>query len=81
MGNGAKTIKYRASGEASDWMLGKMKVIAMSPELGTGSVYSELFWLKSGAAIEKVCRVNSRWLEFVFAKLQTMSPKKVHQKT
>ena len=81
MGNGAQTIKYRASGEASDWMLGKMNVIAMSPELGTSSRRTEAFWLRSDSAIEEVCSVNSRWLEFVFAKLETKGGKRVKGKS
>lgn len=34
-GNAMQAIKYEANGEASDWMLGKHGIIAMSPELGT----------------------------------------------
>ena len=58
-------------------MLGKMKVIAMSPELGTSSRRTQAFWLKSGDAIEEVCTVNSRWLEFVFAKLEATEAKRL----
>ena len=33
-GNAMQTIRYPANGEASDWMLGKFGIIALSPELG-----------------------------------------------
>lgn len=35
-GNAIKMVNYQSYGEASDWMLGKRKIAAFSPELGTG---------------------------------------------
>jgi hypothetical protein len=46
MGNGAETVNYIAEGEASDWMLDSMGIIAMSPELGDYSRASESFFLR-----------------------------------
>jgi hypothetical protein len=34
-GNGYTMVQYSANGEASDWMLGKHGIYALSPELGT----------------------------------------------
>jgi hypothetical protein len=46
-GNGQQTIGYTANGEASDYMLGDRKVIALSPELGIQNVHSNHFTIRS----------------------------------
>ena len=46
-GNGQQTIKYTANGEASDYMLGERKIIALSPELGTSNDKSNDFLISS----------------------------------
>lgn len=46
-GNGQQTIGYTANGEASDYMLGDRKVIALSPELGIQNTHSNHFTIRS----------------------------------
>jgi len=36
-GNGFSMVQYSANGEASDWMLGRHGIYALSPELGTAN--------------------------------------------
>lgn len=43
-GNGDKTIKYKANGDASDWMLHERKALSFSPELGNGEKVSDTFF-------------------------------------
>lgn len=43
-GNGDRTIKYTANGDASDWMLGERHILAFSPELGNGNKKSDSFY-------------------------------------
>ena len=43
-GNGHKTIKYKANGDASDWMLHERKALSFSPELGNGERVSDTFF-------------------------------------
>ena len=43
IGSALETVGYYSDGEASDWMLYKAGVIAMSPELASASVSSMTF--------------------------------------
>ena len=43
-GNGDNTIKYLANGDATDWFLGKKKILSFSPELGNGNRNSDVFY-------------------------------------
>ena len=43
-GNADNTIKYMSNGEASDWFLGKKKILSFSPELGNGNRKSDVFY-------------------------------------
>jgi len=38
VGNAVNLIDYTANGEASDWMLGKLGIISLSPELGDDNI-------------------------------------------
>lgn len=44
-GSGIITVQYTANGEASDWMLNEHGIYAMSPELGSSSSRSDMFWI------------------------------------
>ena len=44
-GNGKITVNYDANGEASDWMLGALNILAMSPELGNSDYESNSFFI------------------------------------
>lgn len=44
IGNGMKTIKYKANGDASDWMLGVLGIVSFSPEIGTNDTMTEVFY-------------------------------------
>ena len=43
-GNADKTIKYITNGDATDWFLGKKKILSFSPELGNGKKESDVFY-------------------------------------
>ena len=43
-GNADNTIKYKSNGEATDWFLGKKKILSFSPELGNGNSKSDVFY-------------------------------------
>ena len=43
-GNADTTIKYISNGEATDWFLGKQKILSFSPELGNGKKNSDVFY-------------------------------------
>lgn len=43
-GNADNTIKYKSNGEATDWFLGKKKILSFSPELGNGNSNSDVFF-------------------------------------
>lgn len=43
-GNADNTIKYKSNGEATDWFLGKKKILSFSPELGNGNSKSDVFF-------------------------------------
>ena len=38
-------VQYSANGEASDWMLAKHGIYALSPELGTSNKKSDQFFI------------------------------------
>ena len=43
-GNSDKIIFYMTNGDATDWFLGKKKILSFSPELGNGNKNSDLFF-------------------------------------
>jgi hypothetical protein len=53
-GNGETAIKYQANGEASDWMLGKYQILAMSPELGNTDPLSQTFFIRYENTLKNV---------------------------
>lgn len=63
-GNGAITIRYKANGEASDWFLGELGVISMSPELGIDSNLANTFFITSKEVLLDVLEQNYDWFWF-----------------
>ena len=56
VGNALAMINYTANGEASDWMLAKKNIIAISPELGLDSRSTQKFYISQndiGKCLEK----------------------------
>ena len=45
-GNAMLAIRYEANGEASDWLLGKYGILAVSPELGTRNNRTDAFFIE-----------------------------------
>ena len=43
-GNADNAIKYLTNGDATDWFLGKKKILSFSPELGNGNRNSDVFY-------------------------------------
>ena len=43
-GNADEAIKYLTNGDATDWFLGKKKILSFSPELGSGNKNSDVFY-------------------------------------
>ena len=56
-GNADTTIKYLANGDATDWFLGKKKILSFSPELGIEDKKSEDFYPDKNITFE-VLRQN-----------------------
>jgi hypothetical protein len=70
-GNGYATVRYPANGEASDWMLGKHGIFAMSPELGTTGTTQD-FFLNDSDELKLVLKNNYKWIEYM---MMSMVPK------
>ena len=51
-GNADVTIKYLANGDATDWFLGKKKILSFSLELGTSDKNSEVFYPDKSVTFE-----------------------------
>ena len=62
-------VKYPANGEASDWMLAKHGIIAMSPELGIKDKQSEVFFVASKDALKKIVSQNYEWIKYTILKV------------
>lgn len=65
-----KAILYEANGEASDWMLGKYGIIAMSPELGILDKRSEGFFLDDALVLKETIFQNQLWVFNTIIKVQ-----------
>jgi len=76
-GNGATTVRYRANGEASDWMFGTHGIIAASPELGINDWRSNIFFIKQKAVIREVILQNYRWVLHTIKKAGVQQDMKV----
>lgn len=70
-GNGPRTVGYEADGEASDWMLGKQRIIAASPELGTSDIRSNWFYIDDRDLVIDILEYNLPWVWHTFKKLGT----------
>ena len=57
-----QAIQYEANGEASDWMLGKHGIIAMSPELGIKNGFSDDFFIAQPDVLKTVLQTNADWV-------------------
>jgi hypothetical protein len=68
-GNGFSMVQYSANGEASDWMLGKHGIYALSPELGTDRATSEEFFIKSPTVLRDTIKRNYHWIFYTILKL------------
>ena len=70
-GNGYSTVEYPANGEASDWMLGKHGILAMSPELGTSDKRTEDFFIKDPQVLKETLSQNYPWIKYTMFKLMS----------
>ena len=61
-GNAMQTIKYRANGEASDWMLAELGIYAVSVELGGNTVENSAFFIEKGSALRGLMLENTPWI-------------------
>jgi len=71
IGNAIKTVGYTANGEASDWLLGKYGIIAMSPEIGIHHFKNDKFF----PSRENIFPVVSSDFDGVFYMLSKLNPK------
>ena len=53
-GNAMQAIQYQANGEASDWLLGKYGILAMSPELGVRDGNADVFFISDKILLKRV---------------------------
>lgn len=70
-GNAMQAIRYQANGEASDWMLGKHGIVALSPELGIKNSETDTFFIDSPRLLKEVIVENSRWITKAIAMVQS----------
>lgn len=68
-GNGFSMVDYPANGEASDWMLGKHGILAMSPELGTSLPGSQHFFIENPTMLKETLKQNYPWVLYTTLKL------------
>lgn len=68
-GNAMQSIRYQANGEASDYMLGKYGIVAMSPELGTGDQASDGFFIESPTVLKTIIVENAQWIKQAIIKV------------
>mmetsp|Transcript_35834 Transcript_35834/g.54932 ORF Transcript_35834/g.54932 Transcript_35834/m.54932 type:complete len:161 (+) Transcript_35834:1137-1619(+) len=68
-GNGFAMVDYPANGEASDWMLGRHGILAMSPELGTEDKRSESFFFYSKTLLKRTISKNYPWIKYTAMQL------------
>mmetsp|Transcript_23727 Transcript_23727/g.23624 ORF Transcript_23727/g.23624 Transcript_23727/m.23624 type:complete len:177 (+) Transcript_23727:625-1155(+) len=67
-GNGMQTIKYKANGDATDWMSTQNDMISISPELGTKSRTSDRF-LPFMDFVKPIVQQNYPWINYTMHKL------------
>lgn len=68
-GNAMQAIQYQANGEASDWLLGKYGILAMSPELGVRDGNSDVFFISDKNVLKRVIKDNSVWILNAISKI------------
>ena len=64
-----QAIQYQANGEASDWLLGKYGILAMSPELGIKNDHSDVFFISDKNVLKTVIMDNGRWIYSAISKV------------
>lgn len=69
VGNGLAVVDYPANGEASDWMLGRHGIYALSPELGIKDKAAENFFISSRKTLRQVVAQNYPWMEYTMMTL------------
>ena len=68
IGSALETVGYYSDGEASDWMLYKAGVIAMSPELASASVSSMTFDIANPREEAEIIIKNLELPEYIIRK-------------
>ena len=68
-GNGHSMVQYPANGEASDWMLGKLGIFALSPELGSSDKNSDYFFIQNPQELKSTLSQNFNWVKYSILKL------------
>ena len=62
-------VQYSANGEASDWMLAKHGIYALSPELGTSNKKSDQFFITNPNVLKETIQKNYPWIFYTILKL------------
>lgn len=68
-GNAIKTVHYRASGEANDYIMHEFGIPSVSPELANDDVFSSGFFLKYPLVVRGVLKDNMPWVHHTMKKL------------
>jgi hypothetical protein len=70
-GNGMQTIKYKANGDATDWMSKQNGgVMSISPELGTKDHHTDKFFPEQ-KYVKSIIEENFKWINFTLFKLSS----------
>ncbi|CAI2361999.1 unnamed protein product [Moneuplotes crassus] len=67
-GNGKQTIKYKANGDATDWMATQNDLLAISPELGILNTASNRFF-PNLEFVKPIIKENYPWVNYTIHKL------------
>ena len=68
IGKAKDSVGYTSDGEASDWMLHELGIIAMSPELGSASVTSMTFDIASSMEEAQIILENMDLPQYIIRK-------------
>jgi hypothetical protein len=68
-GNAMKTVGYKATGEANDYILKAFNIPSVSPELGNDNIFSTNFFLPYDFVTREVLRDNHPWIKHTIEKL------------
>lgn len=68
-GNAWEALRYTSSGEQSDWILGKLGIPSICPEIGSDNIFSYDFIVPFRPIVFDILQKNINWLEHTYDKI------------